>query len=108
MEFNEYLTAQKARLRSMADDFEGGLRDLSHNDRAACMSGADAIDIVEEFMHTPCFRPDAPSADEEGVYARMRELLFRGPREAGAAAQPSDSPVTVPAERGPADTEYTR
>lgn len=78
MTFGEYIDEQKSRLRLMSKDARGDKWDLSDNDRAACQSGADAIDIIAEFMPTPCFRPDEPSTAEQEVYAKMRELLFRG------------------------------
>jgi hypothetical protein len=74
----EYIDDQQRRLALMAKDDGGDKWDLSDNDRAACQSGADAIDIVREFMATPCWRPDEPSEMEKATYSRMRELLFRG------------------------------
>lgn len=62
----------------MARD-SGDTWDLSANDQAACLSGADAIAIVAEFMGLADFR-DEPSDDHKRVYAKMRELLFRGQR----------------------------
>lgn len=76
MKFDESIEDQRSRLALMAEHCHKW--DLSDSDRAACRSGADAIDIIREYMATPCWRPDEPSEMEKATYARMRELLFRG------------------------------
>lgn len=78
MTFDEYIDDQRSRLAQMATD-DGDTWDLSDNDRAACQSGADAIAIIAEFMHTPWFHNDPRTVEmHEATFAKMRELLCRG------------------------------
>lgn len=65
----DWMNTDEQTLRAMAD--------LYPHWRDACLAGADAINIVEEYMHTPCFRPDEPTQAEHDTYARMRELVCR-------------------------------
>lgn len=73
----EHISAQRRRLEAMSKDAEGHSWELSDHDREACRSGADAIDIVNQFMGTPDWS-EQPTPNEKAIYARMRELLCRG------------------------------